>query len=109
LHFEDVAKLLGVLKQLVDAGNSVIVIEHHIDVIYCADWVIDLGPEGGPDGGEIIAAGTPEAVAAEGRSHTGRCLKELIQRHAPPKRAAQKGSGSPRTRNGRPASADASA
>jgi excinuclease ABC subunit A len=71
-----------VLRQLVEAGNSVIVIEHHIDVIYCADWVIDLGPEGGPDGGELIATGTPEAVAGERRSHTGRCLKELIERHA---------------------------
>jgi excinuclease ABC subunit A len=81
LHFEDVAKLLGVLRQLVEAGNSVIVIEHHIDVIYCADWVIDLGPEGGPDGGELIVSGTPEAVAEEGRSHTGRCLQELIARH----------------------------
>ena len=58
-------------------------IEHHIDVIYCADWIVDLGPEGGADGGELIAAGTPEEVALEPRSHTGRCLAELIGRRAP--------------------------
>jgi excinuclease ABC subunit A len=80
LHFEDVSKLLGVLKQLVQAGNTVVVIEHHLDVIYCADWVIDIGPEGGPDGGEIVASGSPETVAREPRSHTGRCLAELISR-----------------------------
>jgi excinuclease ABC subunit A len=101
LHFDDVAKLLGVLKQLVDAGNTVLVIEHHIDVIYCADWVIDLGPEGGPDGGELIAAGTPEAVAREPRSHTGRCLKDLIARHSPHGKSRKMASnGSPKRTKG---------
>jgi excinuclease ABC subunit A len=74
LHFTDVARLLGVLHQLVELGNSVVVIEHHLDVIRSADWVIDLGPEGGAAGGEIVAAGTPEQVAREARSHTGRAL-----------------------------------
>ena len=74
LHFADVAKLLGVLHQLVELGNSVVVIEHHLDVIRSADWVIDLGPEGGAAGGEIVAAGTPEQIAGVARSHTGRAL-----------------------------------
>jgi excinuclease ABC subunit A len=74
LHFADVAKLLGVLHQLVELGNSVVVIEHNLDVIRSADWVIDLGPEGGAAGGEIVAAGTPEQVARVARSHTGRTL-----------------------------------
>ena len=75
LHFEDVVQLLGVLRRLVAAGNSVIVIEHHLDVIRSADWIIDLGPEGGPDGGQLIAEGTPESVAGSRVSHTGRFLK----------------------------------
>jgi excinuclease ABC subunit A len=74
LHFADVANLLGVLHRLVDLGNSVVVVEHHLDVIRSADFVIDLGPEGGAAGGEIVAAGTPEDVAREPRSHTGRAL-----------------------------------
>jgi excinuclease ABC subunit A len=78
LHFEDVVQLLGVLQRLVDAGNSVIVIEHHLDVIAAADWVIDLGPEGGPEGGQLIAAGTPEDVAQHSASHTGRFLKQKL-------------------------------
>jgi excinuclease ABC subunit A len=78
LHFSDVAKLLEVLQRLVDLGNTVVVIEHHLDVVKSADWVIDLGPEGGDAGGEIVAAGTPEAVAAHPGSHTGRALAPLL-------------------------------
>ncbi|MBY6055896.1 excinuclease ABC subunit UvrA [Leisingera daeponensis] len=78
LHFEDVKKLLEVLHELVEQGNSVVVIEHNLDVIKTADWIIDIGPEGGDGGGEIVAAGTPEAVADEPRSHTGRYLKDIL-------------------------------
>ena len=74
LHFEDVSKLLAVLQGLVDKGNTVIVIEHNLDVIKCSDWIIDLGPEGGSGGGLVIAEGTPEAVALNAASHTGRFL-----------------------------------
>jgi len=80
LHFHDVAKLLEVLHELVDQGNTVIVIEHNLDVVKTADWVLDLGPEGGDGGGELVAAGPPEAIVAEPRSHTGRFLKELLDR-----------------------------
>ncbi len=80
LHFHDVAKLLEVLHELVDGGNTVIVIEHNLEVIKTADWVIDLGPEGGDGGGEIVAIGTPEEVAANPRSHTGHFLKEVMDR-----------------------------
>jgi len=78
LHFDDVRKLLTVLHALVDQGNSVIVIEHNLDVIKTADWVIDLGPEGGPAGGRIVAQGTPEQVATKRSSHTGKYLKQLF-------------------------------
>ncbi len=78
LHFEDVRKLLEVLHALVDQGNSVIVIEHNLEVIKTADWVLDLGPEGGEGGGRIVAAGTPEDVAATPGSHTGRFLRPLL-------------------------------
>jgi excinuclease ABC subunit A len=78
LHFEDVKKLLEVLHELVEQGNSVVVIEHNLDVIKTADWIIDIGPEGGDGGGEIVATGTPEAVAEEPRSHTGRYLKDIL-------------------------------
>ena len=78
LHFEDIRKLLQVLQRLVSAGNTVLVIEHNLDVIKTADWIIDLGPEGGDQGGAIVAAGTPEAVAADPASHTGRFLAEVL-------------------------------
>ncbi|WP_084072982.1 excinuclease ABC subunit UvrA [Demequina sp. NBRC 110052] len=78
LHFEDVRKLLGVLQGLVDKGNSVIVIEHNLDVIKSADWIIDMGPEGGSGGGLVVAEGTPEHVAGVAESHTGRFLAEII-------------------------------
>ncbi|MEY4388917.1 MAG: hypothetical protein RLZZ432_636, partial [Chloroflexota bacterium] len=74
LHFHDIAQLLGVLLRLRDEGNTIVVIEHNLDVIKTADWVVDLGPEGGTRGGELIAAGTPEQVAKVKRSHTGRYL-----------------------------------
>ncbi|MEE9385457.1 MAG: excinuclease ABC subunit UvrA, partial [Nannocystaceae bacterium] len=79
LHFEDISRLLGVLQRLVDAGNSVIVIEHNLDVIKCADHVIDLGPEGGAGGGEVVAEGTPEQVARSRRSHTGQFLAPILR------------------------------
>jgi excinuclease ABC subunit A len=85
LHFADVQRLLDVLGRLVDAGNSVVVIEHNLDVIKTADWLVDLGPEGGDEGGEIVATGTPEEVAAAAGSYTGRFLAELV-RPAKPKR-----------------------
>ena len=80
LHFEDVRKLLEVLHELVDNGNTVVVIEHNLDVIKTADWILDLGPEGGDGGGELVAAGTPEDVAKSERSWTGRFLKETFER-----------------------------
>ena len=88
LHFDDVRKLLIVLNRLVDAGNSVTVIEHNLDVTKTADWVIDLGPDGGPKGGYIIAEGTPEHVASVKKSETGKYLKPLLV--ARPKTKAKK-------------------
>ena len=81
LHFEDVRRLLTVLDRLVDAGNTVVVIEHNLDVIKCADWVIDLGPEGGDQGGLIVAEGTPEEVARTKASHTGHYLAKVLAAH----------------------------
>ncbi|MEL6933724.1 MAG: excinuclease ABC subunit UvrA, partial [Pseudomonadota bacterium] len=78
LHFEDVRKLLEVLHELVESGNTVVVIEHNLDVVKTADWIIDIGPEGGNGGGEIVAVGTPEEVAEAERSHTGRYLKDML-------------------------------
>jgi excinuclease ABC subunit A len=78
LHFADVERLLQVLHRLVDAGNTVLVIEHNLDVIKTADWIIDLGPEGGEDGGRVIAEGTPEDVAGVPRSYTGQCLRRVL-------------------------------
>jgi len=83
LHFADVQRLLAVLHRLVDAGNTVLVIEHNLDVIKTADWVIDMGPEGGDGGGVVVAQGTPEDVAQNEASHTGRFLRELLQGVAP--------------------------
>jgi excinuclease ABC subunit A len=96
LHFADVEKLLGVLSRLVDAENTVLVIEHNLDVIAHADWVIDLGPEGGAGGGRVVAEGTPEKVAKVAASHTGRYLQKTLQgpqapASAPPKKRAQRG------------------
>ncbi|MDA0225291.1 MAG: excinuclease ABC subunit UvrA, partial [Proteobacteria bacterium] len=78
LHFHDIRLLLEVLKRLRDAGNTVVVIEHHLDVIKTADWVIDLGPEGGDGGGRVVAAGPPERIARVAESHTGRCLQAIL-------------------------------
>ncbi|MGR3647935.1 MAG: ATP-binding cassette domain-containing protein, partial [Shimia sp.] len=78
LHFEDVRKLLEVLHELVDQGNTVVVIEHNLDVVKTADHIIDIGPEGGDGGGEVVALGTPEEVAKVKRSHTGHYLKEML-------------------------------
>ena len=78
LHFEDIRKLLGVLGRLVDQGNSVLVIEHNLDVVKTADWLIDLGPEGGSGGGTIVACGTPEELVQVPESHTGRFLAPLL-------------------------------
>jgi excinuclease ABC subunit A len=88
LHFADVERLLQVLDRLVDAGNTVVVIEHNLDVIKSADRIIDLGPEGGEAGGEMVATGTPEEVAASTASYTGRFLSELVTPAKPQARRA---------------------
>jgi excinuclease ABC subunit A len=88
LHFFDIEHLLHVLHRLRDRGNTVVVIEHNLDVIKTADWVIDLGPEGGDGGGRIIAAGTPEQVAATKGSFTGEFLKPLVERGGKSRRSA---------------------
>jgi excinuclease ABC subunit A len=90
LHFEDIKKLLEVLHELVEQGNTVVVIEHNLDVVKTADWVLDFGPEGGDGGGEIVACGTPEQIAAHPKSWTGRYLAELLERHRARKRPAAK-------------------
>jgi len=92
LHFEDVKKLLEVLHTLVAAGNTVLVIEHNLEVIKTADWIIDLGPEGGDAGGHIVATGTPEEVAAVEASHTGQYLRPYLARQAPPQRQRRRAS-----------------
>jgi len=79
LHFDDVKKLLDVLNRLVDLGNTVLVIEHHLDVIKQADWILDLGPEGGSAGGRIVAQGTPEQVARNKKSYTGQVLARVLE------------------------------
>ena len=78
LHLEDIRKLLVVLQSLVEKGNTVIVIEHNLDVIKCADWIIDMGPEGGNGGGTVVARGTPEEVAQVAASYTGQYLKKIL-------------------------------
>jgi excinuclease ABC subunit A len=80
LHFADIHQLLEVLQRLRDAGNTLVVIEHNLEVIKCADYVIDLGPEGGSGGGRVVARGTPEEVAKVAESHTGRYLKAVLER-----------------------------
>jgi excinuclease ABC subunit A len=88
LHFHDIAQLLEVLLRLRDAGNTVLVIEHNLDVIKCADWVIDLGPEGGAGGGQLVAFGTPEGVAGREESYTGQYLKSILNLPSPRRRSA---------------------
>jgi excinuclease ABC subunit A len=88
LHFEDVRRLLGVLDRLVEAGNTVVVIEHNLDVVKSADWVVDLGPEGGQEGGRVVAEGTPEAVARVRESYTGQYLARVLARHRDRRRTA---------------------
>jgi excinuclease ABC subunit A len=88
LSFYDVHKLMDVMQRLVDKGNSILVIEHNLDVIRCADWIIDLGPEGGDRGGEVVTCGTPEEVAAHPTSHTGRYLAQVLAQHPPLQLAA---------------------
>jgi excinuclease ABC subunit A len=106
LHFEDIRKLLRVLNRLADAGNTLVVIEHNLDVIKCADWIIDLGPEGGSGGGTIVAQGTPEQVAASKRSYTGQYLDPLLtsrsQRNKVTKRRTTKKSPRRATRSKTP-------
>ena len=91
LHFADIEKLLEVLQRLVDQGNTVVVIEHNLDVIKSADHVIDLGPEGGSGGGRLIASGTPEEIAATPRSHTGEYLRPVLLAAPAPALAAAAG------------------
>jgi excinuclease ABC subunit A len=80
LHFHDVAQLLDVLHELVDQGNTMVVIEHNLEVVKTADWIIDMGPEGGDAGGEVVATGTPEQIARNPKSYTGRYLKHVLDR-----------------------------
>ena len=79
MHFEDIRVLMEVLQKLVDKGNTVLIIEHNLDVIKLADYIIDIGPEGGKKGGEVVAKGTPEQVAKSKKSHTARFLKKELQ------------------------------
>ncbi|MFM7744336.1 MAG: excinuclease ABC subunit UvrA [Actinomycetota bacterium] len=95
LHFEDVRRLLTVLSRLVDQGNTVLVIEHNLDVIKTADWIIDLGPEGGSGGGKVVAEGPPEVIAKVKASHTGRFLARLLPPHKPPAKRATKPANKP--------------
>lgn len=92
LHFEDIAKLLGVINGLVDKGNTVIVIEHNLDVIKTADWIIDMGPEGGAGGGTVVATGTPEEIVSVPESYTGKFLAEILSAPAKPRKRRRKAS-----------------
>jgi excinuclease ABC subunit A len=96
LHFADIEKLLEVLQRLVDGGNSVVVIEHNLDVIKTADRLVDMGPEGGEEGGRLMATGTPEDVAAVPESHTGRFLREIVGEAQRPPGRRRAGARSPR-------------
>ncbi|MEJ2132436.1 MAG: ATP-binding cassette domain-containing protein, partial [Gammaproteobacteria bacterium] len=89
LHFHDIQQLLNVLHRLRDQGNTIVVIEHNLDVIKTADWIIDLGPEGGDGGGLVVAAGTPESIARQDESHTGRYLAPLLQQRQPKRHKRQ--------------------
>jgi excinuclease ABC subunit A len=91
LHFADIEVLLSALMDLRDQGNTIVVIEHNLDVVGCADWVIDLGLEGGEGGGDIVAVGTPEQVAQSDRSHTARYLREVLARTVPMTKRAARG------------------
>jgi len=88
LHFHDVAQLLEVLHELVDQGNTMVVIEHNLEVVKTADWIVDMGPEGGDGGGEIVAIGTPEDIVANPKSHTGHYLAETLARRPLKRRKA---------------------
>ncbi len=79
MHFDDINKLLAAFRRLIEAGGSLLVIEHNLDVVKTADWIIDLGPEGGDQGGEVVTVGTPEQVMQIAASHTGRFLREHLQ------------------------------
>ena len=102
LHLDDVKKLLAVLNRLVEAGNTVLVVEHHLDVIKTADWIVDLGPEGGEAGGEIVAEGTPEQVAQSGASYTGKFLREMLPRPGTHEVGGREGRGRGSHGNSRP-------
>ena len=80
LHYEDVAKLIEILNKLVNHGNTVVLIEHNLDIVKCADYIIDIGPDGGASGGKIVATGTPEQVASVEKSYTGQYLKKLFKK-----------------------------
>jgi excinuclease ABC subunit A len=94
LHFHDIAQLLSVLYKLRDQGNTIVVIEHNLEVIKAADWIIDLGPEGGAGGGAVVASGPPEAIVATPGSHTGACLREMLDTCAPDQPKARGSMGS---------------
>jgi excinuclease ABC subunit A len=89
LHFHDVAQLLDVLHELVDQGNTMVVIEHNLEVVKTADWIVDMGPEGGDAGGEVVATGTPEQIARNPKSYTGRYLKHVLDRRQAKKAKAE--------------------